>query len=771
MTFNNRSLFLFVTLLTTLIQNISGQVLQYDSVNLKVNAVKKLNTDGNEFAPMLFNSKLYFISDRESDFSVKYTDKRTDDYFYRLYESNYSDSLSFTKPKNVSGRLETKYNVGPVCVTEEGIYATLNNKKWISNNKQMPLQIQFLEWDSNNKKGVPQTISFGLDDSISCAQPCVVGDTLMFFTSNYKLGFGKTDLFYSLKKNNKWQAPVNCGSKVNSEYSESYPYFVYPKLYFSSNRPNGFGGTDVYTIDYMNTEAEPRLMPYPINSKFDDFGFVIDNNLSAGFLSSNRKGTDDIFRFKYNIPEFDKCKEMKNNIYCYTFFEASSLSAKDTIGMTYEWSFGDGTKKRGIEARHCFDGEGKYLIELNVIDKSSGEIFYNEVNYDFDLKNEKQLFIHSADTVKAGYEMVFDSRFINVDSLTIAKRYWNFGDGVFAFTERPKHKYDIPGTYIVKMGIVGTRNFKPYKECVEKKVWVTKSNIQPIYSFNPPIIKEPARNHKKKFMDSMAVYDKGFYNFIIKKERTDSIAIAKRINNKKEKKTREEIVNTKPVIDVKDPNRRVFNTFHGEKPDTSVIYKVHLGSSKNKIEKDNPVFNGLKMISENKRDSMYHYYYGSSKTVSKIIPYYEMAKTRGFKSAVVTGFKNDSLVENPNLRNQYLLIKDTIISDKYISIYFDVSSFEISKTEKEKLLKYFKTFKNLKQLRIVLKGYTDYTGEATANYVLSQQRVDAVTKVLTSLNLSKLKSYYFGGKLTNEMIEHENLQENRKVDITIFYLK
>ncbi len=73
-----------------------------------------------------------------------------------------------------------------------------------------------------------------------------------YFTSDRPGGFGGFDLYYSVYKDGKWSVPVNLGSKINSAYDEYRPIIKYVDgfsssfLVFSSNRPGGKGGFDLY---------------------------------------------------------------------------------------------------------------------------------------------------------------------------------------------------------------------------------------------------------------------------------------------------------------------------------------------------------------------------------------------------------------------------------------------------------------------------------------------------------------------------------------------
>ena len=71
----------------------------------------------------------------------------------------------------------------------------------------------------------------------------------MVFASNRAGGFGGFDLYYSIFMDNEWSEPINFGGKINSEYDEFRPISIENNvMIFSSNRPCGKGGYDLYIV-------------------------------------------------------------------------------------------------------------------------------------------------------------------------------------------------------------------------------------------------------------------------------------------------------------------------------------------------------------------------------------------------------------------------------------------------------------------------------------------------------------------------------------------
>jgi hypothetical protein len=82
-----------------------------------------------------------------------------------------------------------------------------------------------------------------------------INNNMLVFASNRAGGFGGYDLYYSVFENGNWSEPVNFGSEINSEYDEFRPIvrsnkwqFDNDMMIFSSNRPGGKGGFDLYFV-------------------------------------------------------------------------------------------------------------------------------------------------------------------------------------------------------------------------------------------------------------------------------------------------------------------------------------------------------------------------------------------------------------------------------------------------------------------------------------------------------------------------------------------
>src|SRR5687768_7367789 len=133
---------------------------------------------------------------------------------------------------------------------------------------------------------------------------------------------GHNDLYASFfMRDNVWSAPQHMGSVINTEFQETTPHISPDKryIYFSSNRPGGPGGNDIYVskrLDYTWLNwTEPVLLQGGVNSPFDDSqpSYTVDNNYM--YFTSRRDGSSDIFRMRLtDMPRLKKPIYIKGTI-------------------------------------------------------------------------------------------------------------------------------------------------------------------------------------------------------------------------------------------------------------------------------------------------------------------------------------------------------------------------------------------------------------------------------------------------------------------------
>jgi hypothetical protein len=117
----------------------------------------------------------------------------------------------------------------------------------------------------------------------------------VYFSSDRPGGFGGMDLYVTKRKMNAqdldFTLPKNLGNRINSPGDEITPYFdpSTKTLWFSSNGLPSIGGLDIFTCTHNGFEwNKPENAGLPFNSPADDFFFYRKKSRNGGFLVSNR---------------------------------------------------------------------------------------------------------------------------------------------------------------------------------------------------------------------------------------------------------------------------------------------------------------------------------------------------------------------------------------------------------------------------------------------------------------------------------------------------
>ena len=142
------------------------------------------------------------------------------------------------------------------------------------------------------------------------------GDWLMFAGNFPSKGFGNFDLYISYQTPQGWSEPINLGPQVNTEFWESSPSLSSDKstLYFSSDRPGGYGGKDLYVSHRLPTGkwSEALNMGSSVNTAGDELApFIHADNNTLYFTSDGLPGYggSDLFVMRrknaneWNAPE------------------------------------------------------------------------------------------------------------------------------------------------------------------------------------------------------------------------------------------------------------------------------------------------------------------------------------------------------------------------------------------------------------------------------------------------------------------------------------
>ncbi|MBT8264365.1 MAG: OmpA family protein, partial [Muriicola sp.] len=273
------------------------------------------NSEYSDFSPMFYNEdELVFASAMDSSFFSTRRYKWNNQPYLDLYVAKVNkESQEVKNAIKFSKKINTKYHEASVTFSPDNktMYFTRNNYgKKLKRDKN---GVNNLKIYSSKKVDGQWTEARELpfnSDAFSTGHPALSPDgKQLYFVSDRPGSLGETDLFVvDVLGNGSFSEPRNLGPEINTERKEMFPYVNDKKLYFSSNGHVGLGGLDVYEVpfDEENGFGEVKNMGKPVNSKKDDFSFIVNEETQKGFFASNRrggKGDDDIYSFSRLIPE------------------------------------------------------------------------------------------------------------------------------------------------------------------------------------------------------------------------------------------------------------------------------------------------------------------------------------------------------------------------------------------------------------------------------------------------------------------------------------
>lgn len=279
-----------------------------------------LNSTGADYSPVYYRDGLAFVSSRaggNSQGNSPFTGQPYTDIYY----SNSLADRAFSSPQLLPGNLNTMMAEGPVTfsASQDTIYFTrLVNEEGqpaLDRRGRNYYKLFMAVRSGGDDWGNITQMRFTEGDAFHYMHPAVSADgSRVFFTSNRTGSYGGFDLWVSELFNGRWGDPYNLGPTINTEGQEGYPFMhADGTLYFSSDLREGFGGYDVFAAhERFNAFTNIENFRLGINSPRDDYGVVMNEDKSEGFVTSNRDGDDDIyFIFRVNIPRIDQIREQE----------------------------------------------------------------------------------------------------------------------------------------------------------------------------------------------------------------------------------------------------------------------------------------------------------------------------------------------------------------------------------------------------------------------------------------------------------------------------
>ncbi|MEO6304442.1 MAG: hypothetical protein ABIP51_14850 [Bacteroidia bacterium] len=270
----------------------------------------EINSVYADYVPVIVpdENTLYFTSRREGSSNNK------KDVYGNYYEDvyvSYKENGKWSKAENLKGNVNTETNDACVAISPDGQSMIV----FRTSPDQVTGDLFITKLGIDNKWEPLQKMSKEINSQFIETSACFSNDTSeIYFSSNRPGGYGGKDI-YRIKKlpNGRWALPFNLGPNINTLYDEDSP-FLHPDnvtLYFSSKGHNTIGEYDVFKSVYnpeTNQFSKGENLGYPINNVGNDIFFVLSVDGQRGYYSSLKEetiGANDIYQIDTRFGDND----------------------------------------------------------------------------------------------------------------------------------------------------------------------------------------------------------------------------------------------------------------------------------------------------------------------------------------------------------------------------------------------------------------------------------------------------------------------------------
>jgi outer membrane protein OmpA-like peptidoglycan-associated protein len=212
----------------------------------------------------------------------------------------------------------------------------------------------------------------------------------LYFSSDRPGGYGGRDLYMSTRlSNGKWSDAVNLGPTINTAGNELYPYIHADNqtLYFTSDGLPGYGKTDLFITRKTSLDewSNPENLGFPINTIEDEGSICISSNgLTAYYAADKADSRGGLDLYKFDLRE--DIRPFKT-----LFVKGTVYDAITNKGIPCSVELVDNATKKTI-MKITADEIGKYFIPLptgkdyTFVVNRKGYLYYSNL---YELSKEK----------------------------------------------------------------------------------------------------------------------------------------------------------------------------------------------------------------------------------------------------------------------------------------------------------------------------------------------------------------------------------------------
>jgi len=273
-----------------------------------VNIGREINSEFDDYGPVL----------NEGESEMVFTTRRRDGNLNEnvaLDNVPFEDIFTANKSGGAWGRAK---NIGTVVNTptnESSLALSANGKTLFIYRDEGLGDIYFSEKAEDGSWSAPEALPGVINSSYREASISITKDEdILYFSSTRPGGLGGSDIYMCTKDSRgEWSRVKNLGPGINTELDEDGPFIDYDSktLYFSSTGRKGMGGYDILKSTLINQDknewTEPENLGFPINTPDDDVFYVSTKDGIRGYYASVRDdGMGYLDIYMITVPEEKK---------------------------------------------------------------------------------------------------------------------------------------------------------------------------------------------------------------------------------------------------------------------------------------------------------------------------------------------------------------------------------------------------------------------------------------------------------------------------------
>ncbi|MBW7844781.1 MAG: OmpA family protein [Bacteroidia bacterium] len=376
-----------------------------------INMGAGINTPLDEYFPGV-------TADAKTLIYTRLKSNRTEDF----YISTRDENNNWKPSRNMGPPINSELNEGTISLSSDGQYVFFTGCNWPVG--EGSCDIYFSALDGLDWKE-PRNLGFPVNTRAWESQPTISFDgKTLYFSSARPGGIGGMDIWMSTYNKGRWSAPQNLGTEINTPGNEESPFIAKDDatLYFTSDYHPGMGGVDIF---YTRKQPDGRWgtpvnIGYPINTNKDERCLAIGANGIDAYIAAERNdgfGGLDLYEFQLH----EAARPLKTGYVKGIVYDAKSLKKLRARIELIDLATGKTiiesvSNKVTGEFLFCLQGNKEYALNVS----ADGYLFYSQ---NFSLKNQSAVEPLNLDVplqpIIVGEKVVLNNVFFEVDKFDL----------------------------------------------------------------------------------------------------------------------------------------------------------------------------------------------------------------------------------------------------------------------------------------------------------------------------------------------------------------